>query len=67
MAIGDFNGDGIPDIAVSDQFNALLTIYSGNGDGNFSSGTVLINDLQGTFVAAATSTMTAPPIWCGER
>ena len=67
VAIGDFNGDGIPDIAVSDQFNALLTIYSGNGDGTFCRGLSSSMICRGRSWPPRTSTMTAPPIWCGER
>jgi hypothetical protein len=33
LAVGDFNGDGIPDLAVAN--NASLTILFGNGDGSF--------------------------------
>ena len=35
MAVGDFNGDGIPDLAVADYGQAKLTILLGNGDGTF--------------------------------
>lgn len=31
VAIGDFNGDGVPDIAVEDAANATVTVYLGAG------------------------------------
>jgi hypothetical protein len=36
-AVGDFNGDGIPDLAVADDNSAenSVTILTGNGDGTF--------------------------------
>ena len=39
IAIGDFNGDGIPDIAVANTFDASISILLGNGDGTFRAGT----------------------------
>jgi hypothetical protein len=35
IASGDFNGDGIPDLAVSNFGNSTLTILLGNGNGTF--------------------------------
>ncbi len=35
VAIGDFNGDGIPDLAVANLNENDLTILLGNGDGSF--------------------------------
>ncbi len=35
VASGDFNGDGIPDLAVTNQSDNTLTILLGNGDGTF--------------------------------
>jgi len=35
VAIGDFNGDGINDAAVADNYSATLYIELGNGDGTF--------------------------------
>ncbi len=32
---GDFNGDGIPDVAIIGSFYSPVTIYLGNGDGTF--------------------------------
>ncbi len=36
VAVGDFNGDGNPDIAVTVESNNRVYIYNGNGDGTFS-------------------------------
>jgi tetratricopeptide (TPR) repeat protein len=33
--VGDFNGDGIPDIAVANYWSATVGIYLGNGNGTF--------------------------------
>jgi hypothetical protein len=35
LAIGDFNGDGIPDLAVTDSLNNTLNILIGDGKGAF--------------------------------
>ncbi|MGA2887460.1 MAG: FG-GAP-like repeat-containing protein [Terracidiphilus sp.] len=35
IAVGDFNGDGIPDLAVVNSNSNNLTILLGNGDGTF--------------------------------
>ena len=35
VATGDFNGDGNPDIAVTDMANNRVLILLGNGDGTF--------------------------------
>jgi sugar lactone lactonase YvrE len=35
VAIGDFNGDGIPDLAIANAQNGSVTIKLGNGDGTF--------------------------------
>jgi hypothetical protein len=36
LAVGDFNGDGNPDLAVTMQGNNRVYIYTGNGNGTFS-------------------------------
>jgi hypothetical protein len=35
VATGDFNGDGIPDLAVANQAGSSVTILFGNGNGTF--------------------------------
>jgi len=37
VAVGDFNGDGIPDLAAANEGSSSVTILLGNGDGTFSS------------------------------
>ncbi len=34
VAVGDFNGDGVPDLAVANSANSV-SVLLGNGDGNF--------------------------------
>jgi len=38
IATGDFNGDGFTDLAVTDEGNATVSIFLGNGDGTFKPG-----------------------------
>jgi hypothetical protein len=35
VVVGDFNGDGIPDLAVPDATSNTITVYLGDGDGTF--------------------------------
>ena len=35
VAVGDFNGDGIPDLAVANWYGNTVTILLGNGNGTF--------------------------------
>ena len=35
LAVGDLDGDGIPDVAVANHRNGTITILRGNGDGTF--------------------------------
>ena len=39
FAVGDFNGDGIPDLAVANTTANTVTILLGNGDGTFTAST----------------------------
>jgi hypothetical protein len=41
VAIGDFNGDGKPDLAAVNNFDATISILRGMGDGSFQSGRTL--------------------------
>ena len=44
IAIGDFNGDGIPDTAVANNGASTVTILPGKGDGTFAKGsTITVN------------------------
>lgn len=36
LAVGDFNGDGKPDVAVTDNGNKAVVVYLNNGTGSFS-------------------------------
>jgi hypothetical protein len=38
VAVGDFNGDGIADIAIATGLNETVAIFFGNGDGTFRAG-----------------------------
>jgi hypothetical protein len=35
VAVGDFNGDGVPDLAVANRFGLGVSVLLGNGDGSF--------------------------------
>lgn len=54
LAVGDFNGDGIPDFAVVNAVSpGGVTIFLGNGDGAFTAGTPLTTSgIQSAIVAA---------------
>jgi trimeric autotransporter adhesin len=38
VAIGDFNGDGIPDLVTANAASNTATVFLGNGDGTFTTG-----------------------------
>jgi len=44
VAVADFNGDGKLDIAASDNFNGVVQIFTGNGDGTFATGATYKTD-----------------------
>jgi hypothetical protein len=56
MVVGDFNGDGVPDLAVAPTNNNTVNIFLGNGDGTFhtaphyttaSPGAIVVGDFNG--------------------
>jgi hypothetical protein len=51
MVSADFNGDGIPDLAVANAFGPSISIFIGHADGTFTAGTTLMPG--GTPVALA--------------
>ena len=53
VAIADFNGDGVPDLAVTDFQNNQLSILFGNGDGTFTPGDVYTTGTQPVQLVAA--------------
>jgi hypothetical protein len=53
VAVGDFNGDGYPDLAVGIQSSPLVAIYLGNGTGTF--------QLADTYPAGSCSSTTCGP------
>ncbi len=38
VAVGDFNGDGIADLAVGEFWTGTVAVFTGNGDGTFGAG-----------------------------
>jgi hypothetical protein len=53
VAVGDFNGDGKPDLAVTNSGNNTVEILQGNGDGTFQSVAVYFAGDEPTAVAVA--------------
>jgi hypothetical protein len=53
LAVGDFNGDGIPDLAVANAGSSNVTILLGNGDGTFTAAASPAADTGSTSVASA--------------
>jgi hypothetical protein len=45
IVFADFNGDGIPDMAVANRNDSSVSIYLGNGDGTFRAGQVITASL----------------------
>ena len=64
VAVGDFNGDGIPDLAVANYSSNTVTILLGNGNGTFHAAAV--SPVTGATPRAlpwGTSTGTARRTW----
>jgi hypothetical protein len=53
IAVGDFNGDGIPDLAIANRNDGTVTILLGNGDGTFTAGTIVSNVPSAQAIAVA--------------
>jgi hypothetical protein len=54
VAVGDFNGDGIPDVATANQdTHNTVGVLLGNGNGTFQPGTTLTIGRQPAFIKAA--------------
>jgi RHS repeat-associated protein len=43
IALGDFNGDGIPDLAVANALSANVSVLIGHSDGTFTAGTSVVS------------------------
>ena len=63
IALGDFNGDGIPDLAVANAFSGNVSILIGHADGTFGPGTAVPSGGTPVAVAVGISTVTASSIW----
>jgi hypothetical protein len=51
MAVGDFNHDGKPDLAISNQQDGTVTILLGNGDGTFAATPAILAGLATQAIA----------------
>ncbi len=52
FAIGDFNRDGVPDIAIASETSSSMSVLFGNGDGTFGAATVYTTDYAADIAAA---------------
>ena len=53
VAIGDFNGDGKPDVGVTDPFDGEFAVAPGNGDGTFGPIAIYSADNNASGIATA--------------
>ncbi len=53
VAIGDFNGDGIPDLAVTNGSDNTVSVLLGNGDGTFTTKSTLTVGTAPRFLVAS--------------
>lgn len=51
VGIADFNGDGIPDLAIAEGLGPIVEVFFGNGDGTFKVGTITAAGLNPTGIA----------------
>jgi trimeric autotransporter adhesin len=52
VAVGDFNGDGHPDFAVSNNNSTFVNVFTNTGVGNFTSATLNIGTVPSSTLAA---------------
>jgi hypothetical protein len=53
VTVADFNGDGIPDLAVANYYDSSVSVLLGNGDGTFRAGSTLGVALGANSIAVA--------------
>ena len=53
VAVGDFNRDGVPDVAVANYGSNTVSVLLGNGDGTFQPALTLAADANPEFVAVS--------------
>ena len=63
VAVGDFNGDGKPDLAVANYGSNTVSVLLGNGDGTFQAAMSYDSGSIPTPWRWGTSTATASPTW----
>jgi hypothetical protein len=52
LAVGDFNGDGKPDLAAANNNNNTVQVFLGDGKGGFSSGATLTSGINSPYTVA---------------
>jgi hypothetical protein len=63
VAVGDFNGDGIPDLAIANSSSRTVSVLLGNGDGTFGVAVDYAAGSSPTAIAWGISIAMAFPIW----